>query len=301
MSVNATIPPDLDPAYRAAAEICRSHARSFHFASRFLPGPKRDHAFAVYAFCRQLDDAADIAGSPEAIDRFTRLLEDIYGRNMCGFDDPVARAFANTVKQCKIPREHFDALAAGCRMDFTVVRYDTWKQLERYCYCVAGVVGLIMCKVFDVTSPAAQAHAVAMGNAMQLTNILRDVREDMDRGRVYLPAEDLQRFKIGPRQLAQRRWTPAFAQLMEFEVARARALYREGAQGIGYIANDGSRLTASVMAVVYGGILRAIEGLEYDVFRRRASLSTFAKLRRLPAAMRLCRCELGDDVPDVFQ
>lgn len=299
MAVNATLPRLLKSDYSAAQAICQSHARSFYFASRFLPQPKRDHAYAVYAFCRLLDDAADNTSVPEAVDRFTNQLDSCYrGERL---DEPALRAFANTVRVCRIPKEHFDALAEGCRMDFTINRYDTWQDLEQYCYRVAGVVGLIMCCVFDIQNPAARYHAVTMGHAMQLTNILRDVREDLDRGRVYLPLSDLDRFKVGVRQLAARRWTPSFAELMKFQIARARGLYNDGAAGIGYIPDDGSRLTACVMAVLYGGILSAIESRNYDVFRFRASLSTLGKIRRLPLAMKLRRCEIGDDVPNVFQ
>lgn len=305
-TVSRTIPPALQPAYAEAQKICQTHAKSFYFASHFLPQPKRDHAYAVYAFCRLLDDATDESASPASVDRFVKLLDGCYdgasfsSNGLASSDELALRAFAHTVDTCKIPRSHFDALAEGCRMDFTYNRYGSWQDLEQYCYRVAGVVGLIMCCVFGVTHPDAQAHAVAMGNAMQLTNILRDVREDMDRGRIYLPLEDLDRFGVSPRQLAMRRWTPPFANLMKFEISRTRSLYREGAKGVGYLANDGSRLTACVMAVLYSGILRAIESLEYDVFRSRAQVSLVGKLRRVPMAMKLCRCEIGDDVPDVF-
>ncbi len=298
--MSASISPELQPAYAAAQDICRAHARSFFFASHFLPRPKRDHAYAVYAFCRLLDDAADESASPASVDYFVKLLDDCYAGRLGNTDELAIRAFANTVHVCKIPREHFQALADGCRMDFTINRYETWSDLEQYCYRVAGVVGLIMCSVFGVNDPKARSHAVAMGNAMQLTNILRDVREDMERGRIYLPLQDMDRFKIGERQLTSRRWTPPFAKLMKFEVDRARSLYRDGSHGIGYIANDGSRFTACVMAVVYGGILNAIESVEYDVFRRRAQVSFVGKLRRMPQAVKLCRCEVGDEVPDVF-
>jgi phytoene synthase len=301
MEESRAIPRALEPAYAAAQEICRIHARSFYFASHFLPRPKRDHAYAVYAFCRLLDDATDEAASPASVDGFVKLLDGCYAGRAIGANQLALRAFAHTIDVCQIPRDHFDELAEGCRMDFTIKRYATWSELEMYCYRVAGVVGLIMCRVFGVTDPAAQARAVSMGNAMQLTNILRDVREDVDRGRIYIPMCEMDRFNVSARQLATRRWTPPFAHLMKFEIARARSLYRDGARGIGYIANDGSRLTASVMAVVYSGILRAIESMEYDVLRCRAQVSTLGKVRRVPLAMKLCRCEVGDDVPDVFQ
>lgn len=300
MSVAEPIPHRLRAAYAAARETCRTHSHSFYFASHFLPSPKREHAYAVYAFCRRLDDAADEAGSRETLDHFAAHLDECYGQSVDPERDGSLAPFAHTVRACNIPRRHFDTLAAGCRMDLLVNRYDTWTELERYCYRVAGVVGQILCHVFDVCSPDAQAHAIAMGNAMQLTNILRDVREDLDRGRVYLPLEELEKFKVGSRQLALRRWTPPFANLMRFQVKRARALYREGAAGIGHIANDGSRLTACMMAVLYSGILQSIESLEYDVFRHRAAVSTIGKFRRLPKAIKLARCEIGDDVPDVF-
>lgn len=300
MSATSPIPPSLTSAYEAARDICARHARSFYFASHFLPQPKRDHAYAVYAFCRLLDDAADETGTHAAVDRFDRLLDRCYAERGLDDSDAAIQAFAHTVRVCGVPRMHFDELAEGCRMDLTVRRYDTWQELEQYCYRVAGVVGLVMCCVFDVRQPAAFDRAVAMGNAMQLTNILRDVREDLDRGRVYLPTEDRDRFGVTERHLQSRRWTSPFASMMRFEVDRARNLYRDGSRGIGYIADDGSRLTACVMGVVYGGILGAIEALDYDVFRRRAQVSTLGKLRRLPLARKLCRCEVGDEVPNVF-
>jgi 15-cis-phytoene synthase len=315
MSATAPIPRSLDDAYAAARSICREHARSFYFASHFLPRPKRDHAYAVYAFCRLLDDAADESESPVAVDRFVQLLDDAFGsmsiplmpeqprheRDAHATTEALAlRAFEHTICACEIPKNYFLELAVGCRMDFTTTRYETWTELEAYCYRVAGVVGLIMCHVFGLRDRRAQARAVAMGNAMQLTNILRDVREDLDRGRVYLPREDLARFGVTDAELQTRRTTPAMAALIAFELERARALYVEGAKGLSSLPNDGSRLTASVMSVVYAGILGAIESHCFDVFAGRARLSTLEKLARLPAAVRLSKVDVGDEIPDVF-
>lgn len=300
MAAATPIPRQLLPAYEAARQICREHARSFYFASHFLPRPKRDHAYAVYAFCRLLDDAADEASSPEAVDRFVAALDAAYACSMSvpliaarqdGAAELALAAFAHTVRVCRIPKQHFLDLAAGCRMDFTVSRYATWPDLERYCYHVAGVVGLIMCHVFDLRDERAKAQAIAMGNAMQLTNILRDVREDLDRGRLYLPVEDLDRFRVTEADLQTRRLTPAIADLIAFEIARARSLYAEGALGLCRLPDDGSRLTACVMGVVYAGILDAIERQRLDVFAGRARLSTLQKIARLPAAVRLARSD----------
>lgn len=299
MAATDPIPPAFADDYAAARAICRHHAKSFHFASHFLPRPKRDHAYAVYAFCRLLDDAADEEPSIESVERFVALLDAIYAKR-AEIDEPALRAFAHTVAACAIPKQYFLDLADGCRMDFTVSRYATWPDLEGYCYRVAGVVGLIMCHVFDVRDPAARSQAVALGNAMQLTNILRDVGDDYARGRIYLPQEDLARFGVDAQVIAQRRVTPGFEALMAFEIARARALYADGSLGLGHITDDGSRLTACVMASVYSGILGAIERQGSDVFRRRAHVSMPRKIARLPIAWRLRRCEIGDPVPAVW-
>jgi len=326
--------------FAAARDVCRQHARSFYFASVFLPKPKRDAAYAVYAFCRLIDDAVDdddasievsvlpqrppvanggrpdvgaapTCGPTSALDArlelFRATLNAVYTDRLAlpavrerSPTQHVLHAFARTVHDYAIPRPYFEDLADGCRMDLTVARYATWAALEDYCYHVAGVVGLIMSCVFGLRSPAAREQAVQMGNAMQLTNILRDVREDWEKGRVYLPQEDLARFNVTERDLAAGVVDDRFAALMRFEIARARHLYRSGAAGLCHLADDGSRLTASAMAVIYAGILRAIERQRYDVFTSRAHLTTVQKLARVPKAIRLARAEGGTNVPDVF-
>ena len=286
--------PDAD--FAAARDICRRHAKSFYFASHFLPAAKRYHAYAVYAFCRLLDDAvdeaADDASRLEQLIEFDELLDGAYdGRSP---DEPIERdkalrAFAVTVMQCRIPKQLFLDLAEGCRMDLTVSRYADWPALEKYCYHVAGVVGVIMCHVFDLHDDAAHGRAIAMGNAMQLTNILRDVKEDLERGRIYLPQDDMARFGVTEGALAGDRVDESFVSLMKFEIDRARSLYADGGKGLAMIPNDGSRFTAATMSAVYGGILDAIERQRYDVFSRRARIGTLGKLRRLASAWRLTR------------
>jgi len=291
--------------FAAAKDICRRHAKSFYFASHFLPEPKRSHAYAVYGFCRLLDDAVDESPDEDTklrqLVEFDDLLESLYAGRLP--DEPTERdralnAFAITVQRCGIPKKHFEELAEGVRMDLSITRYADWPALENYCYHVAGVVGLIMCYVFDLHAPAAHARAIEMGNAMQLTNILRDVKEDyITRGRIYLPSDELARFGYTESMLARGETNASFEQLMRFQIARARSLYQSGASGLTTIDNDGSRLTACVMATVYGGILNAIERLNYDVFAERAHLSMVQKLCRIPIALRLARREVGDAVP----
>lgn len=281
--------------FAAARDICRKHARSFYFASHFLPKRKREHAYAIYAFCRLLDDAVDEAEGGtlqklRAVEGFLSLLDDIYDHPQAPRpQNPALMAFAQTTRACDIPKQYFQELAEGCRMDLTISRYNTWKELEHYCYRVAGVVGLIMCRVFGLEDQRAQVQAVQMGNAMQLTNILRDVGEDLDRGRIYLPLQDLARFGLDENALFTRRADERFIELMKFQIARARELFNQGAQGLSALPHDGSRSTAAVMAVVYGGILSAIEEQGYDVFSRRAHLTFWQKLRRVPVALRLAR------------
>ncbi|MGH7176059.1 MAG: phytoene/squalene synthase family protein, partial [Tepidisphaeraceae bacterium] len=290
MSTSATISnARADPAaFAAARAICRRHARSFYFASAFLPRRKRDAAYAVYAFCRMIDDAIDVPQDqlvgaavrrehpvmslPQVdkscdmnslqmrLDLLSDRLDEVYDDRLelpavdaRSEQQHALEAFAQTVRRYEIPKQHFLDLAEGCRMDLTVLRYQTWKDLENYCYHVAGVVGLIMCGVFGLTHSDAHKQAVMMGNAMQLTNILRDVKEDWDRGRVYLPQEDLRRFAYGESELSDGVVNENFRELMRFEINRTRQLYRDAAEGLCWLAGDGSRLTASVMAVVYGG------------------------------------------------
>lgn len=314
-------------AFAAARQICQKHARSFYFASFFLPKPKREAAYAVYSFCRMIDDAIDVPSgespgtsvpgsvqsccSPGELDsRFQMLrdrLDEIYEGRMelpnpefRSEEQNALRAFELTVKKYEIPKQYFLDVAEGCRMDLTIQRYPTWTSLERYCYHVAGVVGLIMSCIFGLQHSDAGKQAVMMGNAMQLTNILRDVKEDWERGRIYLPLEDLVRFKYAEKDLAAGVVNDAFRGLMKFEIKRSREMYTQASEGLIWLAGDGSRLTASTMAVIYAGILDAIESQKYDVFSRRASLNFGQKLRRIPMAYRLARRGADESVPQVF-
>ena len=319
-------------AFLAARSICRRHARSFYFASHFLPVEKRYAAYAVYAFCRLIDDAVDNEVNPaaqlNALAQFEARLTSIYagtdvamavsaittgGRptpprnvassNFTAHSDESSLAlyaFAITIQRYRIPIEPFRELAEGCRMDLTVSRYATWADLERYCYRVAGVVGLIMCPIFGLSDPRATEQAVQMGNAMQLTNILRDVKEDWERGRLYLPAEDLERFRYTEADVANGIVDDRFRRLMRFEIDLARTLYRQGAEGLCRLAPDGSRLTASAMAVLYSGILDAIERQQMDVYRSRAHLAVGEKLVRLPRAWKLAQRDAGEPLPEAF-
>jgi len=283
----------MDEARLAARDICKHHARSFYFASFFLPRQKRFAAYSVYAFCRLLDDAVDENPGKEleGIERFEETLERVYRGETSELENRqqslAIRAFGQTARQYGIPKAYFRDLTQGCRMDLTISRYETWADLEKYCYHVAGVVGLIMSSVFGLSDGAAKQQAVEMGNAMQLTNILRDVKEDWNRGRVYLPQEEMRQFGYSNGDIAASRADERFTCLMKFQINRARALYTTGGKGLRHLADDGSRLTASAMAAIYSGILDAIEKQQYDVYTRRAHLTTAQKFCRLPLAWKM--------------
>jgi phytoene synthase len=322
-----------DPAdflgFRAARQICKRHAKSLYFASFFLSPAKRRAVHAAYAFCRMVGEvvcpggtlAAEAASPPTTVSEaccgaseldqtvglLRERLDDVY-QGRLELPKPEFRsesqhalyAFARTVARYQIPQQYVLDLIDGYRADRTVRRYATWARLEQHCDHTGGVLGLIASAVLGVTSSAAPSHAVAMGNAMRLTTILRDLKDDWRRGRLYLPLEDMVRFGYSEKDLAAGVVNAKFVELMRFEIARARELYRAGAEGLCLLADDGSRLAASAIAVAYAGILDAIERRGYDVFSRRARLTTGQYLRRLPLAWRLSRRREGEALPPVF-
>ncbi len=263
-------------------QLTQSYARTFFFASHCLSRSTRTNAYAVYAFCRTADNAVDEAPTLELarqrIEQIRIDLEHVYGEVQVS---PMLRAFRQTVKDRGIPRDLFDALLDGMDMDLHKTRYSTYEELDLYCYRVAGVVGLMMTHLFGFRSDRCFPNAVALGRAMQLTNILRDINEDLDRNRIYLPQDELARFGVTETDLASGRVTEPFRDLMRFQIDRARLAYQEAEAGIPDILGRTNRLTVRVMGKLYGGILNAIERVDYDVFSSRASVSTVRKLSGL--------------------
>ena len=210
-------PPSLDPIW-AGRRVCRSitsyYARTFYFASYCLPRATRTHAYAIYAFCRWADNAVDDAESLEDAQARLNLarsaLSAAYTSDMPL--QPGLSAFRWTVQSRDIPRELFEELLEGMAMDLVKSRYNTWPELDLYCYRVAGVVGLMMTHVFGYDDPACFSQAKALGTAMQLTNILRDIGEDHDRGRIYLPQDEMRQFGIDDALIAAKRCDPEFRQ-----------------------------------------------------------------------------------------
>ncbi len=263
--------------WRLCGQIAQTHGRTFAFASRVLPYDRRRAVHATYAFCRIADDIADRSSDPvlaaRALDDWERQLDEPV--------HPVAVAFAATRRQYGVSTNAARDLLTGVRMDLAPRRYATWDDLRRYCYHVAGTVGLMVAPILGCRDDGALPRAVDLGIAMQLTNILRDVAEDAGRGRLYLPLDDLAAFGCDPEAIVRGQPNGEFAALLAFEIARARRLYAAAQRGIPALSPAG-QLTALAASRLYAAILNAIEAMDYDVFGGRAYLPLSRKLGAMP-------------------
>jgi len=277
----------LDESYARCREITRTRARNFHYAFILLPPEQRQAMSAVYAFMRQCDDLSDEPGANRAsLEQWRAALDEaLAGR--CGAN-PILPAFRDTVTRYQIPPRYFHEMIDGVESDLEPRRFETFAQLYRYCYQVASTAGLSTIHVLGFDSPDALALAEKCGIAFQLTNILRDIREDAERGRLYLPAEDLARFGVHEDEVRGGLRTPEFIELMDFEAQRTRAYYRESQPLVGMIHRRGRAALAALIAI-YSGLLDRIEGSNYDVFTRRIALTTPEKLWIAAKTMLLSR------------
>ena len=271
----------LQRAYKQAEKITSEHSKSFYFASALLPEEKRSAVRALYAFCRTVDDIVD-----EAVDAECNSQLD-YWRNMvetASFTegDLVAAAWTDTLTRYHIPRHYALQLIDGVARDLTQARYQTFEELATYCYAVASTVGLMSMHIVGFRTPKAVPYAIKLGVALQMTNILRDVGEDYRNGRLYLPREELVFYGIQEADIAVGRVTDGWRQFMKFQIDRTRQLYVESWVGVQMLEREG-QLAIGAASVFYQGILDEIEKYDYDVFTRRASLSTLGKVSRIPS------------------
>jgi phytoene synthase len=261
--------------------LTKRSGSNFYYSFLFLPVARREAMHTVYAFCKEVDSAVDEAapGSDPhlALSRWRSEVAAVYG----GIPThPVSISLAKHVRRFQIPREYFDEVIAGVEMDLTTTRYATFEELARYCYRVACVVGLICLHIFGTRDPRAKDYAVNLGMAFQLTNILRDLGTDADRGRLYLPREDLVRFDCDEQLLLRHHYTPRFRELMAFECSRARAYYEQARTILDHLPlADRKALTpAEIMRGVYERILSRIEQADYRVFESRIRLPVVTRL-----------------------
>jgi len=263
-----------------AREMTRRYAKTFYFASHALPPEKRQAAYALYAFCRYVDNIADEGTDSESarvrLHDIRRRLHEIYDA-----DHWVARwaVLRTTVERYGIPKEFLLDLIEGVEMDLAGIRCRTFAELKKYCYHVASVVGLMMARILQPDNDDALSFAEDLGTAMQLTNILRDVGEDYGMKRIYLPGDEMEEWGITEDVLAGQKVTAAFRAFMQFNIARARVFYDRAEPGIRALPDDGSRFCVRLMSTLYGRILNRIEANDYDVFTRRAHVPLSQKLR----------------------
>jgi phytoene synthase len=271
----------LADSYELCRKVQKAHSRTYYFSTRLFPAEVRPRVYALYAFMRYADEIVDTPHNLP-LDAQLSVLEEFEAETMAAVSgesvpNPVLRAFADTVGSCGIEPETITAFVESMKMDTRVFRYQKFSDLEVYTYGSAAVVGLMMCRVVGVAEGKADAHAEALGVAMQLSNFLRDIGEDWRRGRVYLPLEDLAQFGYTERDLASGVVDERFVGLMRFEIKRARRLYEVADEGMGYIPR-GRRFPVIVARELYAAILDRIEAQRYDVFSRKAQVSRPAKL-----------------------
>lgn len=271
----------LKPAYALCGKIAAEHSKSFYLASALLPSDKRAAARALYAFCRTVDDIVDETGAANRSEELDYWRGIARGGLQPRPGDLVAQAWADTSSRCRIPTRYAIQLIDGVACDLTQSHYASFDDLATYCYGVASTVGLMSMHIVGFESNEAVPYAIRLGVALQLTNILRDVGEDLRAGRIYLPQDELAAYGISEVDLTRGEVTPRWRAFMRFQVARTRQLYAEAEGGIRFLTRDG-QLAIGAASRFYQGILDAIEANDYNVFTQRAHLGMWGKLRRLP-------------------
>jgi phytoene synthase len=272
-------------AYDYCEEITAINSRSFFTASRFLPKPKRRSVRALYAFCRSTDDIVDRPATANTSPGQKRAsLKAWHSRSLTttvDANDPIVAAWTDARLRYRIPPAFAEQLVQGVARDIDVSRYGTFEELTAYCYGVAATVGFMCMYIIGYSGEAAFPYALKLGVALQLTNILRDVGEDWRAGRLYLPLEELHRFGLEEGDVAAGVVDDRWREFMRFQIARARKLYAESWPGIALLNADG-HFAICAAADMYRAILADIEAHDYDVFSRRAYVTRWNKLRRLP-------------------
>jgi phytoene synthase len=271
---SSTDSPEVPPAAEPA------EGSNFYFSFLFLPPEKRAALFAVYAFCREVDDLVDEPRpgiDPRAeLAAWRERIAALYADPALVPEHAVAARLQAAVARFPLPRQAFLDILDGVEMDLISARYATWEELQGYCRRVASAVGLLAIEVFGYRNPASRDYAVDLGLALQLTNIVRDVGSDAERGRIYLPAEDLDRFEVPVADLLARRDSPALRRLLAFECQRARGLYFR-AEATLPAEDRMSLFAAEIMGRIYYRILERIERGGFDVLGRRHSLPVLQK------------------------
>jgi phytoene synthase len=287
-----------DPLMRESYEACRrlnaAHGKTYYLATLLLPPAKRPFVHALYGFARYADEIVDDLASTLTDQQKSDLLHEWGERFLVDLDaghsdDPICRAVVDTVQRWNIPREHFEAFLHSMAMDLTVTEYADYDALYEYVYGSAAVIGLQMVPILEPSSDAAYDYAMDLGVAFQLANFIRDVDEDLDRGRLYLPLADLEQFGLTRADLERRVVTEPVRELLKFEIARVRRLEQASRPGVALLSPD-SQPCIDAARVLYCGITDAVEKIDYQVFTERASVSVPRRVQvALPAWGRAVR------------
>ncbi|MBA3631255.1 MAG: phytoene/squalene synthase family protein [Acidobacteria bacterium] len=298
---------EIKRAYDYCESITKEHAKSFYFAAKFLPKNKQKPIYALYAFCRQIDDEVDeaeISSGKEAIkavENWKRKLGEIFFNaktnqlRITNYElreksnsqltthnsQLILTAWQDLLKTYNIRQESALDLMKGVLQDTHINRYETFDELYIYCYRVASTVGLMSSEIFGYSDKKTLKYAESLGIAMQLTNILRDVKEDAAMNRIYLPQEDLQKFSVSEKQIFAGELNKNFVELMKFEIERARNYYAEAEKGISLLEKD-TRFTILLATRLYAKILDEIKKQNYNVFTKRAHTSKRQKIFSVP-------------------
>ena len=276
---------DISAAYEHCRKINAHYGKTYYFSTCFFPAEIRPAVHALYAWVRYPDEWVDnprgltIAEQRDKLQQWRDATADAIKTGSS--DHPVLAAWADSARRYDVPVQYMRDFMDAMEMDLTVTRYATFADLQKYTYGSASVVGLMMCRLVGTNDPGSVSHATALGLGMQLTNFLRDVGEDWrDRGRIYLPLEDMAQFGVTEADIASGRVTENFIALMQFEIERTRTIYEHADAGMHYLPNY-ARLAVRLARVLYSRILDKIEQNQYDVFNKRARVPTWEKLLTL--------------------
>ena len=273
----------LTQSYEECKRLNALHGKTYYLATLLLPAAKRPPVHALYGFARYADEIVDDLAStltPEEKAEALRTWGDTVLADLRAGEsnDLIGRALVDTVTTYSIPLEYFDAFMVSMEMDLTVTRYKTYNDLMTYVYGSAVVIGLEMLPILGYSDPRAIEAATALGTAFQLANFIRDIGEDIDRGRIYMPLDDLARFGVSEEMLLKRELTPEIVEAIKYQIARVRDLQDKAEAGIQYL-DPISRPCIRAASELYCGIVDEIEANGYDIFNKRATTSTWRRAR----------------------
>ena len=274
---------ELQASYAECKRLNALHGKTYYLATLLLPKSKRPYVHALYGFARYADEIVDDLASTLTVDEKAKALSSwgdkiLYDLASGRSDDAVGRALIDTVNRFNIPHAHFEAFLHSMTMDLTVTEYQTYEDLLEYVYGSAAVIGLEMVPVLGVLEEGAYECAKKLGIAFQLANFIRDVGEDLDRGRIYLPLDELAQCGVSRQMLEARVLTPQITEALKFQIARVRQLQAEATPGIKML-EAASRPCIEAASTLYCGIVDEVEKIGYDIFNKRAKTSTARRLR----------------------